>query len=93
MKDNYLTVCEKALQDKTVLINVRDSNYPDFDLEGSRNIDEIEQACQETELPLVVIFRDGIKVGSILVLCGYGDESICDHSDNQYMNDLMVDIL
>jgi hypothetical protein len=80
-------VC-KALQDKDITISVSDTSVDYFDLENSRLIADIFEACEATDSPVITIFKGGESIGYMLILCGYGDESIADYSVSDFMNEI-----
>ena len=91
-EDNYIPVLRKAFEENDeVTVNVMDMSEDDFDLEGSRNVEEIVEACEATDSPVLCFYLGKESLGNVSVLVGYGDESIADHHSNEYMENLMVD--
>jgi len=80
-------VC-KALQDQDITVAVSDASEDYFDLKNSRSIADIFTACEATDSPVITIFKDNKSIGYIIVLCGYGDESIADHNVTDFMNSI-----
>jgi hypothetical protein len=91
LKDNYITAIVTALKMDDILVNVSDRSENYFDLESSRTLDDIIEATEGTDEPVVHFFRGKEQLGYMLVAVGYGDESIIDYSDNEFMNSI-VDI-
>ena len=86
MIDNYVLAVNKALQDQTVTVCVRDISMDYDDLEHSRDIDEIIEACEATDTPLICFHKNLKGVGNMLVMVGEGEESICDSHVNEFMD-------
>jgi 1-deoxy-D-xylulose 5-phosphate reductoisomerase len=66
-----------------------------YDVEHSRDVDEIAEACEATDAPIIVFVdptntnRVRKVIGSMSVIVGYGEESICDYSSNERMDALV----
>ena len=89
--DNYIKVLENALKDDSVTVSVQDRSVDYFDLENSRIVAEIVEACEATDEPLLCFNVDGKPVGNMSVLVGYGDESISDYHVNDFMTEIVGD--
>jgi len=87
--DNYIVVIKKALEQSDVTMNVGDSSENYDDLECSRDISGIIEACEATDSPVVTFFKDGVSQGYMIVLVGYGDESVADYSISAFTEELM----
>ena len=87
--DNYIEVIERALQDENVTISVGDRSVCYHDLEHSRVLKSIVQACEDTDEPIVDFYLEGDNVGSMSVLVGYDDESISDYVMTGFLLELM----
>lgn len=84
--DNYKQAIIKALDLDDVTICVGDTSIDYNDLDHSTSFDPIVEAIEATESPVLKFYQDGKYKGSMLVLVGYGDESIVDHHCNDFMD-------
>lgn len=84
--DNYIQALANALDNEQVTVSVKDLSVNYYDLERSRNKQEIIEAVEATDSPIMEFFVDGDTRGQMSVLVGYGDESICDHHVNEFMD-------
>lgn len=87
--DAYKKAVCVALKDKDVTVNVCDMSEDHDDLEDSRNVSDIFEACEATDSPVVKFHKDGTFLGCMWVMVGYGDESISDHVCNEFMNSIV----
>ena len=87
--DSYIKAVCKALKNDDVTISVGDLSEDYEDLENSRELGQIREACEATEQPVLQFFKGGKWVGSMMVLVGYKDESIVDYHYNQFMNSIV----
>ncbi len=87
--DSYIAVIKKALENDEVTVSVQDISEDEFDLIDSRILDEIVDACEATDEPLVCFSVNGAPVGNMSVLVGYGDESISDCHINDFMTGIV----
>jgi hypothetical protein len=85
----YTKAICKALKNPDITINVSDTSENYFDLENSRDLAEIIEACEATDSPVVNFILDGGSIGYMLVLVGYGEESIVDYPCNDFMNSIV----
>lgn len=88
--EQWQKVTQRALDEiEAMTIYVGDSSEAYFDLESSRNMGDIVEAVEATESPVVSFVLRGTRIGWLLVIVGYGDESIVDYPSNEFMNKLM----
>lgn len=83
----------KALKDPKVYVNVGDMSEDYYDLEVSRDIGDIQEAITATECPIVNFRRIEVgkydNLGNIVVIPELNDCSIADHSDNDFINNIV----
>jgi hypothetical protein len=91
MIDNYIAAVKRALTETNATICVGDLSVDYFDLNHSRDVDAIVEACEATDSPIIQFYVSRKSQGQMSVLVGYGDESICDYHSNQYMNEITGD--
>lgn len=91
--DNYIAVIKKALEDDAVTVSVQDISEIVYDLVDSRILDDIVEACEATDAPLLCFNLDGVPVGNMSVLVGYGDESISDYHVNDFMTGIVGELV
>lgn len=87
--DNYVRVLDKALEIEGLSVCVGDTSENYHDLEHSKNIEKIVQACEDTDSPIISFWVYNKYMGSLVVLVGYGDESISDYSYNDFLIELV----
>jgi hypothetical protein len=87
--DNYITALNVALLDQEVTVSVSDASEDYFDLEHSRKMHEIVEACEATDSPVITFFKGKQSLGYLLVLVGYGDESIADYGVNAFIESIV----
>lgn len=88
MTDNYIAAVKRALTELNATICVGDVSEEHFDLLHSRNVDEIIEACEATDSPILQFYLSRKSKGQMSVNVGEGDESIVDHHSNVYLNQL-----
>lgn len=82
-----VAIC-RALRDKDVTVSVGDTSEDYDDIEHTRDMGEIIEACEATDSPVVQFFWQGNWMGSMVVMVDCGDESIVDHHCNDFMNSI-----
>jgi len=80
-----VAIC-RALRDKDVTVSVGDMSEDYEDIEHVRDIGAIIEACEATDSPVVQFFWQGNGMGSMVVMVGYGEESIADHQCTDFMD-------
>jgi hypothetical protein len=89
-ESQYMKVICKSLKDNDIRIAVGDLNEGFYDLEPCRDIEEIKDAIEATEMPVVYIFKNGHFKGNMLVIIDDDPETtIADHTANEYMESLI----
>lgn len=83
-----VAIC-KSLKNESVTVSVSDSGEDHFDLENSRDLNAIFEAVQATDSPIVNFYVNDRCIGYMLVLVGYGDESIMDYSVSDFMESIV----
>jgi|TARA_R110000764_G_scaffold99539_2_gene184210 hypothetical protein len=93
MTDDYKMSLKIALKDLEVTVNVGDAGENYDDLENSRDIAKVIEACEATDSPVVTFFKNGVSQGYMIVLVGHGDESIADYSVSEFMTRIVGESL